>query len=274
MDIKLIALDMDGTTLDSRINLAEATRHAIEAALNKGCTVVPCSGRVFGELPRTVMTIDGLQYAVTSNGAKVWTLNPRDTLYENPIQSQMMRELLNILEQYDLMVEAYMNGGVKVEARCLIEMAQYHVPSVYHEMFRETRETLPTHDCFYDYLVTYPVEKLNVFFRHTNERERLRDQLEAQTDLKIIMAAENNLEINNPTANKGDGLRHLCEHLGIADQEVMAIGDSNNDMEMLKYAGLSVAMDNANANVKKAADYVTADNDHLGVVQALDQFVL
>ncbi|MGL4282527.1 MAG: HAD-IIB family hydrolase [Eubacterium aggregans] len=92
--------------------------------------------------------------------------------------------------------------------------------------------------------------------------------------MTVICAAENNLEINNPTANKGDGLKHLCGRLNISGDEVMAIGDSNNDIEMLKYAGLAVAMGNGGELVKQVSDYVTTTNDDGGVALALDRFIL
>ncbi|MDD2415007.1 MAG: HAD hydrolase family protein, partial [Eubacteriaceae bacterium] len=80
--------------------------------------------------------------------------------------------------------------------------------------------------------------------------------------------------LNASTANKGDGLFHLCEELGLDRRQVMAMGDSNNDLDMLKFAGLAVAMGNAEERVKRISDFVTTTNDDLGVVKALKQFVL
>ena len=170
--------------------------------------------------------------------------------------------------------EVYMEEGIRVENRCLMTLDHYNVPQRFHAFFKATRQPLPTHDCFLDYMVGRPVQKFNIFFRHLQERKRLKKQLERETDLKIVLSSENNLEINSPTANKGDGLCHLCEALDIPSSQVMAVGDSDNDLDMLNYAGLAVAMGNGNRHVKAAADWVTSDNDDLGVARALAKYIL
>ena len=88
MGIRLVALDMDGTTLQSDITLARETIVTIEKAVSQGIIVVPTTGRVFGELPEEITDIDGVSYAITSNGAQVTDLNRKMTLYENPLTKQ------------------------------------------------------------------------------------------------------------------------------------------------------------------------------------------
>lgn len=104
MGIKLVALDMDGTTLQSDITVARETKVTIEKAVDQGIIVVPTTGRVFGELPAEITNIDGVSYAVTSNGAQVTDLKRRMTLYENPLAEKDLDAVLKILRQYDLMI--------------------------------------------------------------------------------------------------------------------------------------------------------------------------
>jgi len=272
--IKLIALDMDGTVLNGSSKADEATLRAIRAAVKMGIRVVPCSGRHVCEVPEPVTSIDGVDEIITANGARVVHLGTQETLYENPIGPEDVARVLDILEQYDLMTEVYMEEGIRVESRCLMMLGHYNVPDRFHAFFRATRQPLPTHDCFLDYMIGRRVQKFNIFFRHPQEKKRLKKQLERETDLKIVLSSENNLEINSPTANKGDGLCHLCEALDIPSSQVMAVGDSDNDLDMLNYAGLAVAMGNGNRHVKAAADWVTSDNDDLGVARALAKYIL
>lgn len=274
MGIKLVALDMDGTTLQSDITVARETKVTIEKAVDQGIIVVPTTGRVFGELPAEITNIDGVSYAVTSNGAQVTDLKRRMTLYENPLAEKDLDAVLKILRQYDLMIEAYVEGQTVVIGECMKDLSAFHVPEVYWDFFEKTRKTIADPEEYYDFLYSHPVEKFNIFFRHMENRGELKDILENTTDLTITSAVENNLEINNPTANKWDGLKHLCRHLNIKYTEVMAMGDSNNDYEMLKHAGLAVAMENGIDRVKEISDFITKSNDEHGVAYALEKFIL
>ena len=274
MGIKLVALDMDGTTLQSDITVARETKVTIEKAVDQGIIVVPTTGRVFGELPAEITNIDGVSYAVTSNGAQVTDLKRRMTLYENPLAEKDLDAVLKILRQYDLMIEAYVEGQTVVIGECMKDLSAFHVPEVYWSFFEKTRKTIADPEEYYDFLYSHPVEKFNIFFRHMENRGELKDILENTTDLTITSAVENNLEINNPTANKWDGLKHLCRHLNIKYTEVMAMGDSNNDYEMLKHAGLAVAMENGIDRVKEISDFITKSNDEHGVAYALEKFIL
>ncbi|MDD4691161.1 MAG: Cof-type HAD-IIB family hydrolase [Eubacterium aggregans] len=273
-EIKLVALDMDGTTLNSDISLAGQTRQAIQAVMDYGIKIVPCTGRVMDEVPRDILDIPGICHAITSNGAQVTDLKNQKVLYSNTFKREELQEVVEILDHYDLMIEAYIDGGIWTEARCLERIWDYNVKEEYWSMFFKTRHAAPSRDTFIDRILCSPVEKFNIFFRHQKERARLAEQLRQKTEMTVICAAENNLEINNPTANKGDGLKHLCGRLNISGDEVMAIGDSNNDIEMLKYAGLAVAMGNGGERVKQVSDYVTTTNDDGGVALALDRFIL
>lgn len=274
MTIKLIALDMDGTTLTSDIALTDTTRLAIEGAIQRGCVVVPCTGRVFSEIPQEVLDIPGISYTITSNGAQVRNYREDDILYANTFTKEELKAVMAILADFDVMAEANISGCITVEGKYLSQLADYNVKEAYWDFIRDTRVTFPNKEIYKDFVQNSPVEKFNVFFRDLADRERLQGVLTQKTQVGTILSSENNLEINNPTASKGDGLRHLCEILGIAAQEVMAIGDSNNDMAMLSYAGLPVAMGNGTEKAKAMAHYVTKTNDEDGVANALNHFIL
>ncbi|WP_201330311.1 HAD-IIB family hydrolase, partial [Lactobacillus nasalidis] len=108
----------------------------------------------------------------------------------------------------------------------------------------------------------------------------LLDSVEAEVkqdwsqDFNVLRTDPRFLELLNPKVNKGQGLEELCERLGIAPEEVMAVGDERNDLDMFAFAGTSVAMGNGNDLVKQAADYVTGTNDGDGIAEAIEKFVL
>ncbi|MEF9918032.1 MAG: Cof-type HAD-IIB family hydrolase [Eubacterium sp.] len=274
MGIKLVALDLDGTTLRSDLTVADHTRKTIKKAVDQGVIIVPTTGRAFHELPKDITNIAGITYAITSNGAQVTELKTQKTLYANSLSGEDLNQVLAVLNPFDLMIEAYIEGRSVVMKQCMDHMEEYNVPREYWPFFRSTRVAIAEKNGYFDYLHSHSVEKFNVFFKNIEDRLRLELALKEQTKMTITSAVENNLEINNPTANKKDGLDHLCQVLKVSHQDIMAMGDSNNDCEMLKYAGFAVAMKNGIDRVKEISDYVTKNNDDHGVAYALEKFVL
>ncbi|MEG1433082.1 MULTISPECIES: Cof-type HAD-IIB family hydrolase [Eubacterium] len=274
MGIKLVALDMDGTTLDSNICLAPETREAIVRAIDAGVHVVPCTGRVFAQLPREILGIPGLNYAVTANGARVTDLRENNTLiYENPIHKDVLSMLLEIVTAYPVLLEVYIGGRTYMERSCFDAMGSYGVPEEYYSLFAESCQLIDSADDFKSLLKSQSVEKVNIFCSDTEIKGRMAKALNTTGEVMVTTSMETNLEINAATANKGDGLFHLCKNLGLHAQDVMAIGDSNNDMEMLKYAGLAVAMENASKPIKAISNFITTTNDALGVANAMNRFI-
>ena len=119
-----------------------------------------------------------------------------------------------------------------------------------------------------------PADKINMFFIEEDARVRMRKTLAEIPGILVTSSLSNNLEINATGANKGDALLQLAEYLGIKQEETMAFGDGENDITMLRTAGIGVAMGNAEPSVKAAADYVTVTNNEAGVAAAIRKFVL
>lgn len=273
MGIKLVALDMDGTTLRSDVTLADITRQTIEAAADHGIIVVPTTGRCFNSLPKEIRQIDSIRYAITSNGAQVTDIKQRKSLYKNPLTSQEVSQIIALTGAFDVMVEAYIDGRIILKKECLDHLERYNIPKQYWDFYRQTCIAVSGKNGFASYLKDGDIEKFNICFHRLEERPVLAGLLEAKTKTTVTQAAENNLEVTNATANKADGLRQLAEYLGISQQEIMAIGDSNNDYAMLKYAGISVAMGNAADRIRQISDYVTKSNDQDGVAWAIKKLI-
>lgn len=117
------------------------------------------------------------------------------------------------------------------------------------------------------------LDKVHAIFANSEEVKAARKRLE-ELDVVISGSIGSNLEMNAPGVHKGEGLLILGKLLGIEREEIMACGDGGNDLEMIKTAGLGVAMDNATDEVKAAADYITCSNEEDGVAKAIEKFVL
>lgn len=273
MGIRLIALDMDGTVLlDDHLTVTPAVQLAMQKAVKRGVLVVPATGRVAAMLPRVFLEMEGIRYVINSNGASVWDRVENRVIYTNPMPAEVVQRILKILEPYGLLTQIYCGGKIYAEKRSLKRVNDLPFTAAFIENIRKTQIEL---ESFQALLQEHPegAEKLNLAHVEPELRKKLWRQFEEIPEISVVSSAGSNIELNCAGASKGDALCHLCESLGIVPGEVMAIGDSGNDVEMLQYADYSVAMDNGTAEAKAAAKYCTASNAEDGVARAIERFV-
>ena len=272
MDIKLIALDMDGTLLNEKKELTPRTRNALERCIAQGILVVPAAGRIRSGIPREVTGIPGIRYAVTVNGAVVVDVEQETVIAEAKLSWEKAVGILETVSRYPVMYDCYIDGFGKIEPRFFRHLDRYGIAPNLWPLIKSTREE--TGD-----LIAYVrdnrknVDKINLFFSDLELREQLRGILKQDPAVCVSSAVYNNLEINDAQATKGCGLSALAAHLGIDVSQIMAFGDGENDQTMIEAAGFGVAMGNAVDSLKAAADYVTLTNDEDGVAAAIEKFI-
>ena len=273
MKIKLIALDLDGTFLKHGNVVSEANRNAVLKAVSEGITVVISTGRVFGEIPPSVKEIEGISYYITSNGGAVLDAKGK-LIYENPLVRETSDGIMKILRKYDCLLDLYIAGKAYIRNFDESELPHYGLSSKDFDTFRIFRNFVDDINEFYESCPDR-VEKINMFFGDTDERERaIRELGELNPVPQLTYSMGNNLEVNSADCTKGKALSELCKKLGIFPVEVMAAGDSNNDVTMLDYAGVSVAMGNAPQFVKNYAKYETDSCENDGVAKAIEKYAL
>lgn len=273
MSIKLIALDLDGTLLDSQKELPELNKKALSECIRRGIHIVPCTGRIARGIPRAVLEIPGIRYAITVNGGVLVDMQENRILDQTLLEPGIVLEVFDVAKQYHVMYDAYIGGKGYSTRRFYENLDQFHLPKVIQTMVHNTRE--PVED-IYEYVKerNTMVDKVNLFFADMAEREEVRQQLNARGDVLVSSSYTFNLEINALGATKGDGILRLASILGIRTEETMAFGDGENDFSMVSKAGISVAMDNGDERLKKMADYVAPCNDEAGVGQMIERLVL
>ncbi|WP_062106883.1 Cof-type HAD-IIB family hydrolase [Bacillus niameyensis] len=239
---KLIALDMDGTLLNHQQEISEENQKAIAEAMEKGIHVVLSTGR---HLHSTKPYADSMQlasYLVVINGSQIW--DPSGNLLEShPLHEDLIRSIWELCNQHNgrfwaMTAESEFRDGFPNE-----------IPG---------REWLK----FGFDLDTHEV------------REAILTELRKNKQLEISNSSPLNIEVNALGINKANALKKICGLLGITMDEVMAVGDSLNDLAMIQEAGCGVAMGNAQNAVKEAADWVTDTNDADGVAKAIRHWVL
>ena len=273
MDIKLIALDLDGTTLNEKGKLTDVTRKALEDAAAKGVRIVVATGRPYVARPGDVIEIVAIRYVITSNGAMITDMKEDEIIYRNCMAEDTAVESVKLFDDSRYIIEAFTEG------RAYIQEDYYNHVKETGESFRSVDYILNTRNpvkniCDFILQNRDRIENINVCFEDVNIKEEIRSRLVTIPNATITSSFKNNLEIGGATTSKADALDKLGHILGITRDEIMAAGDSPNDIEMLKAAGFAVAMGNGEEEVKAIADFVTLPNSQDGVAAAVRKFVL
>ena len=273
--IGIVALDLDGTLLDSQKRLSEANRSALERAAAEGVQVVPTTGRFFGMMPAVVRDLPFVRYAITVNGAEVYDRLEDKVVVREEIPLDMAIGIMEILDGFDIIYDCYRNGWGWITAALQRKAEEYTPDEHYLKAVREFRHPVP--DLKAHLRATADegdVQKVMLFTRKDGDTTDVLDAIRREVgarfpDIRITASTRNNLELNIASANKGRALGRLAEHLGLTLANCMAFGDGLNDLTMVEAAGVGVAMANAVDEVKRAAKVVTASNDEDGVAKTV-----
>lgn len=273
-DIKLIALDLDGTLLNSDKQLSRANADALARAAARGVQIVPTTGRFFTGMPEVIRALEFLQYAITINGAAVYDVRRKTDIARAELPLAQAVEIMRYLDTLPVIYDCYMDNWGWIARQMQLRAVDFAPNVHYLRMIRELRTPV---DDLKEYLLQQgrDVQKVQLFTRDPGLRLALLEQLEGKfSGIAVSSSVPNNIEINNAHANKGEALGKLAAHLGLTLAQTMAFGDGLNDLSMLRAAGVGVAMENACDEAKQAADYVTASCDDDGVAAAIERFCL
>ena len=282
MDIRIIALDLDGTLLDSEKRLSEVNRDALQRAAAKGVLIVPTTGRFFGMMPPAVRDLPFVRYAITINGAQVYDRETDVAIVRDEIPLETALGVMEVLDRYDVIYDCYRQNWGWMTAALQEKAADYATNEHYLKMVREFRKPVPElKQHLRETTADGDVQKVMLF---ATNRERstaidclrkLSDEISARfPELKVTASTWNNIELNIRTAHKGNALRRFAEHLGLTLDNCMAFGDGMNDFTMVEAAGLGVAMANAEPEVKRVAKWIAPSNDEDGVAKGIEKWVL
>ena len=277
-DIKLVALDLDGTLFDNSSRISKRNLTAIRSITDTGIHVVISTGRPFEGIPFDQIKGTGINYAITANGSGIYEISTGKCLYENAMDEELVTPILNFLLTRDIHMDAFIGGKGYTPIQCVETAQKLTVPSSIKNYIITTRTRL-------DNILQFihenqlKVQKMTLNFYPAADgtlidRETVRKFLVSNPSITTVCGGYNNLEFTRADANKGVGLRKLAETLGVNPDATMAIGDTENDLAIIEAAGIGVAMGNATDAVKARADYVTTTNTKDGVAAAIEHFIL
>ena len=273
MNIKMIALDLDGTTLNSAGKITDRTRETLEAAGRQGVHVVVSTGRAYTSLPDDVKSIEAVEYAITSNGAHINRIHTGESVYDDYLSEKAVTRVAELARELDTQIEVF------VDCQAYIDEDYYNYIKENGCAYRNAEYVLwsrkPVHNVIGLLLDNKDrIENVNFCFRSVDMLEDARPAVEGIPEATITSSFANNLEVGGPNTSKKTALMELMNRLGVTRDELMCCGDAPNDIEMIEFAGLGVAVGNAWGGTRDHADYVTLSNDEDGVAAAIDKFVL
>lgn len=271
MSYELIAFDMDGTILNSKHEISPVTLKAIKKAAAAGKHVCLSTGRSLCELRQYFSDLPDVHYIIVNSGALVYDVWAEKTIYTNGIPMETVLKIFDTVRGRDVKIQLL--NRESIVPKDMYENMEHYGMGIFKELFRQYAIKV---DDTEKYLLDNPQPclKINVYHTDAEEREKSIAALEYLGLIHIRQAESPAIEYTAHNTSKGTGLRHLCQYLNIPIECSIAVGDSFNDVEMLKAAGLAVAMGNALPDVKDLADVVVADNNHDGCAEAIEKYLL
>ena len=273
MKIRCIALDLDRTTLNSMGHLSEENRIALEKIIHKGVQVILASGRALTTLPEEICKIEGIRYAVTSNGAAVYDIRSGECMHRYLMTEESVCRITKFAEERGLALEVFIEGKAYALADYVKDPVKYGATPKGVPYIQGTRE--PVED-IYGFALAHKtvLDSMDLIAAGEQEKEAYRAYLEKTvSDIYLTSSVTQLLEISYKDAGKHTGTDFLLKQLNLKPEELAAFGDGDNDAELLSYAGTGIAMANASKMCKEAADYVTRSNDENGLAYALENIL-
>lgn len=270
---KAIALDMDGTALNDQKEMDSRTREAIHTAICAGKEVLFCTGRPYDEMREFLKDFPDMHYLCGESGALVYDLRAKKPLACLTMDKQAVQLILDEIKNQDIM-PCFFSAGSGYVSREQLNRANYYQIGVYQESVRKSYHLV---DDIYDTMEKKAdsIEKLLLFHTSPDERQKTLDNFTTKALSSTMVFSEIScLECSPLGVNKAEGLKILCEKMGISMEQMIMVGDSYNDLEALKASGLAVAMGNANAEVKSVCSATVADNNHSGCAEAIYRYLL
>lgn len=262
MGYKMIALDLDGTLLNPYLQISERNLKILKQAVNNGTLVTLSTGRMFAAALPFAELLELDVPIITCNGAAIVCAKSRKVSYERILSPELVLSILNRAAELELEISLYSADDIYVEN--IKHNARFHA-----EIDNATVKQAKLQD------IARESRVIKILFSSENLYEHAEDVYRRfEHDCTFYFSLPWFVEIVAPGVDKGDALQKLSGQFGIDRKEIIAIGDNFNDLPMIQYAGMGVAMGNAPEDLKMMADYVTRSHNDDGVAHVIEKFVL
>ncbi len=264
MSYKLFVTDLDGTLLNTNRLVSARVQNAFSQAKEQGKFLTFATGRNFNSSLPIMQTLPPNVPMILYNGARIETLQPRKTLYAKNLRNEQALKAFALQSQFQVSILLYLDDDIYVSVLSP-DVQEFnekeHIPC---HVVGDLARFLGDRDPIKLLCIGQP-EELTRFARAYRALDK---------DTVLVCSESHYLEVLPAGVSKGSALKYLAEYLGVSLQEIIAVGDNLNDVEMLSEAGFGVAMGNAHPDLKKVADHVTDSNDNDGVAKLIEHYLL
>lgn len=276
---KLVCIDMDGTLLNSKREISETNKKALKKAFDMGVHIVITTGRIYINAEYYSNLIGIESPIIASNGAIIKEKGSNEFIYKAAIPKEINLQILEICNKYKLYprfhtitdiyysdsmfnfmnIMLYLSFTIKVKSKDhRVRMHYIRSKRKWNKIFNYNKEDIVKCEIY-----SFDKEKIKNVYDELKKIETI-----------TVVPGFSSLEITPKGVSKGSAIKYLAEKYKIKREEIVAIGDSENDIEMIQYAGFGVAMGNAIKAVKDKANYITTSNDEDGVAKVINEFII
>lgn len=286
---KLIAIDLDGTLLNSYGEITAENRKAIKYALEKGINVILASGRDPDTMKKISLELGIKNYLIAGNGSCVYDIEKDKNIYESFITKEKASEIINICKNNSIFFNIYTNKGIITES-LNFNVKVFNNENNYKPNNKRTNiEIVPSVE---NYIKDNDIKILKIIICDESKIifNNIIDKLKSISGVEVLDVEHMSkkiiktgteeykleyfyTEVTNENTNKWSAISFLAKQLEIKQEEIICIGDNINDLEMVKNAGLGIAMKNSALEKQKIANYITEDNNSDGVGKAIYSYI-
>lgn len=261
---KLIAVDLDDTLLKDDLTISDINKKAIKQAIEKGIIFTIATGRVTSAAIKYAKELNLQVPIITYQGASIYDINKDEEIHSNFLKFDKACRIIELAEKNNIHCNIYDEENVYVNKEN--KWSEYY-RKLSKGLNMKVVENLKTLE-----LTTTPKLILIDEVENINNIRTMVEEL-ALDDINIFTSKPNFLEITSKKATKKDALEYLASMYDIKREDIIAIGDSFNDLSMIDWAGLGVCMENGKQHIKEKANYITATNEENGVAKVIKEFI-
>lgn len=270
MVYQLISLDMDGTLLDNDLKISNENISAIHQAALQNKYVVIATGRSLSEMNPYMERLKDIRYFILESGAVIFDRLKNKMIYQKYFEKNAVEQIIKISYKQDLMPHYFTGGHSYSFTEKMMHMDKYNMTKFQDFYLENVRKIIDFNEFKEKY--SDKIEKIIFYHRSIQEMDLCYQYLHDIAIEKPTVGIS--IEMSPQGVNKASALKMLCQILDISLNKTIAIGDSDNDLEILNQVGIAIAVENANENVKNICNEIVKDNHHHGVAQAIKKYLL
>lgn len=276
MKYKMVCIDMDGTLLSSSKGVSKRNREAIKKAHDKGVKIVVSTGRLFSNAAFYSQLLGVDAPVIAANGAVVRVKETDEVIYECALSLEQCEKIMGLVNKYKLIAHFHTIDKVFCNSAIGYLVEKRLMGNKYHENYKVKVKVTRSKKTWGKIFESYEgkIVKCILFSFDGEKIKEFKEEVGNEKSLICFGSGRRSIEVNSKEVSKGNAVKILAEKIGIAREEVICIGDNENDMSMIEYAGLGVAMGNGIKPLKEKANYITSTNDQDGVADVIEKFVL